>query len=260
MTVLETADIVFECETSGVGGFATVLQNRLANLGIFKNVTVHINIVVCKFWHFLSIEIIPVEVLLELHDLIPGIIALVVAAHGVVEEYDAVVLDPCLIEVDWNDIEVHQKLWVHGPDIRGPVGGSVTDHNTSQVVLNEIWIIEIPELGLLIILVDLPGEVWGVDSTVTLATDVQFIILLIWSVLRESVVPLLEGGEGILRLEHIIVNPLGLINVPWGEAYTGWGLQVDNVGVFVPWIRVLNNFTSTIFEYPWAVFLHECEH
>jgi hypothetical protein len=56
------------------------------------------------------------------------------------------------------------------------------------------------ELGLLVVLVNLPGQVWHIDTSVGFTRDKE----LVGEVLGEFDEPLFKGGESVLGLNHII--------------------------------------------------------
>lgn len=198
MSTSESTNVVLECEASLVSGFTSILQGCLTNKVVIEDIAKHVDIVSSNCSWVFSVKVVPEEVLLEIHDLVPSIIARRCSHRGSIEKLNAFVGDPLLIKVNWDDVKVHQKLWVHWPNIRGPISSSITNHDTSQVILDIVWVIKIPYLGLLIVLVYLPGKVWCVNSTVALTTDEDLIILLVWSVLREPEIPLLKCLEGVL--------------------------------------------------------------
>ena len=102
----------------------------------------------------------------------------------------AIVLLEVVEEALLDDLEVGKGLGERGPDIVAPVGGAIADHGASEVDLDHLRV----ELGLQVVLIDLPGEIGHVDASVGLARDEDFVL----EVLRELSEELLDGFEGIL--------------------------------------------------------------
>lgn len=65
-------------------------------------------------------------------------------------------------QVKGDDVEVGDCCGERGLDVNAPVGGAVADHEAFHVDLEKVTL----EFSLQVILVDLPGEVGHIDSTV----------------------------------------------------------------------------------------------
>ena len=109
---------------------------------------------------------------------------------NVVEVGLAIVLLEVVEEALLDDLEVGEGLRERGPDIVAPVSGAIADHGAPEVDLDHVR----GELGLQVVLIDLPGEIGHVDASVGLARDEDFVL----EVLRELSEELLDGFEGIL--------------------------------------------------------------
>jgi hypothetical protein len=72
---------------------------------------------------------------------------------------------PVLEEALLNDLEVGEGLGERGPDIIAPVGGTVADHGATKL---DGWQ-GLVEGGLEVVLINLPGEVGDVDSSIGLS-------------------------------------------------------------------------------------------
>lgn len=81
-------------------------------------------------------------------------------------------------------------------DIKVPVGSSVSDHVSSKWDIHQILV----PCGLKVVLVDLVGQVWNIDSGVGLTRHEELVLRHLW----ELLVPGVKGCEGILRLENIV--------------------------------------------------------
>jgi len=79
------------------------------------------------------------------------------------------------------------------------------------------WIVDCSQ----VVLVNLPGEIWSVYSSVTFSRYPQFIIHELW----ELLIPMLQGMESIFGLRHIIVLP-GLVILGNGISHTSWTFNV----------------------------------
>ena len=102
----------------------------------------------------------------------------------------AIVLLEVVEEALLDDLEVGKGLGERGPDIVAPVGGAIADHGASKVDLDHLRV----ELGLQVVLIDLPGEVGHVDASIGLTRDEDFVL----EVLGELSEEFLDGFEGIL--------------------------------------------------------------
>jgi len=74
-------------------------------------------------------------------------------------------------------IETPKSLWNTWCVVILPVGGSVSNHKSFQFVLCSNWWNNINIVGsvFLVGLVDLPGQVWNVDSSITLSGKIQIV-------------------------------------------------------------------------------------
>ena len=63
----------------------------------------------------------------------------------------------------WDNLEVVKCLWKGRCSVDVPVCAAISNHHTSKIDIVKFWL----EGSLHIVLVDLPGEVWDVDSGVT---------------------------------------------------------------------------------------------
>lgn len=92
----------------------------------------------------------------------------------------------------WNEVETVHSPWEGWRHIVVPIGGTVSNDVTLQIV--GVLSLVLKNLLLDVELVDLPGEVWNVDSSVAFAGDEEVISQVLW----EFGVPLMESFDGIL--------------------------------------------------------------
>lgn len=119
-----------------------------------------------------------------------------------------------LVERGWNNIEPAGSCWEAGLDVDIPSGGAITNHHTLQVHADCTGF---SVCGLLVILVDLPGQIGHVDSGVGFTRYKELVRQIFWV----FNIPLLEGSERILRLKHIVGLQV-LSSSGMGVAYTSW--------------------------------------
>ena len=146
----------------------------------------------------LSVKIVPVELtaeVLELRGEFNALRSLGGGAH-VVEVSVAASFVDFLEHGHRDDLHVGKGLGERGPNVVAPVGGSVTDHGTTEADLGEISV----ELSLEVVLVDLPGKVGNVDSSVRLTGDED----VVGKVLGELLEPVTKGLNGIFGLNHVV--------------------------------------------------------
>ena len=103
---------------------------------------------------------------------------------------------------EWDGGEIGSGGGERWPYIIGPVGGAISDHDTSKVNVHHV----ISEFSLQVVLVDLPGSIWYIDSSIGLSRDEEFVSCIFW----EFVVPAQESGEHILGLDHIVGRPVSI--------------------------------------------------
>lgn len=134
----------------------------------------------------------------------------------------------------------------------GPIGDSIADHHTfdRELILRVCLIVVVQR--------NLPGQVWNVDTGVGLTSDVEVIVLEV----RES----LEPGEehfqvvlGAAQVSVVAVLWVGLI-IASGIADSSWLLDVEYVGLVIPWVIILCVLCSTCLQNIWSSFLQESEH
>lgn len=119
-------------------------------------------------------------------------------------------------------------------DIKVPIGGAISNDHAGKIVSHFFF-------GIDIVLVELPSQIWGVNSTVAFPCDIKRIPKVLWEVL----VPLFKGRESIICLSVIVVDLILFWSV--GEANTRWRLKVNDVGVLGPGVRIPCEFCSIIF-------------
>jgi len=211
-----------------------------------------------------SVEIIKIKIGSQAHNVIPSLVAnllaIITVFHGLIEEISAVMLCKFLVQTLWHKVEVLVKLWERWKNIITPVCRTVTHDESLQVYRHLIRIIW-PNLSQLIILVNLIGQVWRVNSTIALTRNEQGIVSIIFSrtVLRELGIPCSQRSVSIFGLNHIVVYHFFLLDVPWGKSDTSWRLKIDHTSISDPWVWILSNIGSIVLNDPWAVFLHKTE-
>ena len=96
-----------------------------------------------------------------------------------------------IVEHLWrNDVEISDGSWETWLHIDIPVGGSIAYHHTSEVNFKSV----ILESSLLVILVNLPGKVWNVDSTIAFTRDKQLVGKVFWEFSK----PLFKSSKSVL--------------------------------------------------------------
>jgi len=122
---------------------------------------------------FLSVKIIPIQSFGEFFNLTPDGKAIIrgsfcfIKFHCTIEKVNASVVSIVLMNTFWNKVEILDNIWEAGHDIICPVSGTVADNETFQIDRHRI-VVTRPNLGELIILVNLPGQVRRVNATITL--------------------------------------------------------------------------------------------
>lgn len=160
-------------------------------------------------------------------NLFPNLIAFswTTVVSEIVEVVDAVVLSHKVEIFLWDQVKVENGLWETWRDIKVPVGGTIANHHTLEVDVVSFSGL----LNIFVVVVDLPGHVRNVNSSVTLTRDENLMVLEFWE-LRE---PVQKGINSILGLNGVVGSFIGFGSGN-GESNTGWGLDVEHVGVFVP--------------------------
>ena len=146
----------------------------------------------------LSVKIVPVKLSAEVRDLLGKLDTLRGLGGGahVVEVSSAASILNVLKHAHGDNLHVGKGGRERGPHIVAPVGGSVTDHGAAETDLGKVSV----ELGLEVVLVDLPGHVGNIDSSVRLTRDED----IVGEVLREFLEPVTKGLDGILGLDHVV--------------------------------------------------------
>ena len=95
------------------------------------------------------------------------------------EIFDTIVLFDVFVEFLGDHLEPGNDIGVSWPDVIVEVSGTVSYHVTSDVDLDTVlsWVF--------VVLKDLPGKVWHVDSGVGFSSDVNFVVLELWVLLEE---------------------------------------------------------------------------
>lgn len=114
-----------------------------------------------------SVEIVPVKSVSVGEKLLKQGIALSWAGviSQVVEVVRAVEAVILVQQALWDDVKVVQSLWESGEDVEVPVGGTVSNHESLKVDKEAFS----SDVMLHVVLIDLPGHPWNVDSSVTLS-------------------------------------------------------------------------------------------
>jgi hypothetical protein len=92
-----------------------------------------------------------------------------------------------IVEHLWrNNVKVSdgsREAWLN---IDTPVSGSISYHHTGKVDFKSVTL----KGSLLVILIDLPGEVWNINSTIAFTRDEQLVGEVFWELSK----PLLKGS------------------------------------------------------------------
>ena len=108
---------------------------------------------------------------------------------------------------------------------------------------------------MLVVLVDLPGEVGNIDTGVGFTRDEE----LVGQVLGELGVPIFKGSERVLRLNHVVGLQV-LSSASRRVADASRGLDPEHVHSVVPWVGVGLDVVLTIVDGERTVLLHVSEH
>jgi hypothetical protein len=106
---------------------------------------------------------------------------------------------------------------------------------------------------LLVVLVDLPSQVWNVDSSVALTGEEELVSSELWEVLLEEDTDCHQsifGGAGVTMVSVCFAFSLG-------ESNTSWLFEEKHACVFVPWMWVFVDFSPllSVINDPWAILL-----
>jgi len=132
-----------------------------------------------------------------------------------------------------------------------PVGDTITDGETLEVGLEDVIVVGV----LLVVLVDVVGEVRHVDASIGLTRDEEIVLL----VLRELFEPLEHNGK-IVCAALVVIEGAVLDRVAVGVANTSRLLDVEQVGLAVPRVLVGVELGAAALEAEGTVLLHEAEH
>jgi len=158
----------------------------------------------------------------------------------------------------WNQVEVFNDIWEAWHDIMIPIGSTVANNETFQIDDHLIGIIR-PNLCKLVVLVNLPSQIRRVNTTIAFTWNEKWIISSSGSVLWELRIPLPKSKIGVLRLNHVIVYHIFVLNLPWREANASRWFQVNHTGIRNPWVWVFCHSCREVINHPRTVFLHEAE-
>ena len=154
------------------------------------------------------------------------------------------------------ELRVHKRVPVgHIEESSGrvvvPVGDTVADHESLKRWLEDIIVLSIA----LVVLVNVIGEVWDVNSGVGLTRNVKIVSLEIW----EFLVPFENDGQVILS-RGLVIECAVLLGATIRESDTCWLFNVEDIGFTVPAISTGMNFSGSTVHSEWTVFLHETKH
>ena len=248
----EPSNVLLEGETGFICFFLTINHNSLLT-SHFINGSLHSlgiegdsRLRIC-----LSEKIIPIESLPEFLDLQPEVLADGIIGAGcadIPEVVGALAVRVVLDQARRDDVEVVHDIRERRGDINIPVSSTVSDDEPLQVVSLSLLV----HAHQLVVLVDLPGEVRHIDSSITLTRDVQGVV----EELGEATEEVLHGSEGILGLSHVVVDPVLGVDTD-GVADTGGALDVEDVSTLVPGLWVRLDVVFTIINDEGAVLLEE---
>jgi hypothetical protein len=201
----------------------------------------------------LSEEIIPVESLPEIVDLTPESIAdgaVWIRLLDIAEIEMTVVRSVVLQKAGRNDVEVFNNVGEWRWDVHVPVGSTVSNNETLQVVGLALLV----NSDKLVMLMDLPSEVGDVDASVRLSRDIERVV----EELRVSAIEVLNSSKSIARLSHIIVNAILWINTDW-IADASRTFDIKHVCSYVPGIRIILDVVLTIVDNKGPMLLEKSE-
>jgi len=117
----------------------------------------------------LSVEIVPVELSSQFIEFGSDSLALwsLGSWSDTLEVSDTSVVFCLLPEGHWNNVHVGDSGHERGPHVISPVSGTVSNHGSPEWNVEEV----LPELSLLVVLEDLPSQVWYIDSSIALTRD-----------------------------------------------------------------------------------------
>ena len=145
-----------------------------------------------------SVEVVPIQLACHFLDSCPRGNANWALACGsdIIEVEVALVVFEGLEEVVRDDVEVGCSCWERWRAIIRPVCSSISNHKTFNVYVIECWV----EFSLEVVLINLPGKVGHVDSSVALTRYKEFVLHELW----EFDVPGFKSGKSILGLDHVV--------------------------------------------------------
>jgi hypothetical protein len=122
-----------------------------------------------------SVEIIDVKIENQLLDLSLRFQADWAVVHirvvGSVTVELAVVLLVCVQNSLGYNLEIVKGLWKRRGGINIPIRATISDHHTSEIYIIQFWL----KLGLHVVLVNLPSQIWNIDAGVTFSRHEEFI-------------------------------------------------------------------------------------
>jgi hypothetical protein len=199
----------------------------------------------------LSEEIVPVESLPKIVDLAPKVLADGIFGVGSTHVHVvvcALTLGIVLDKARGDDVEVVHDVGEGRRDIDIPIGSTVADNETLQVVALGLLV----DVNKLVVLMNLPCKVGNIDSSIAFTRDIKRVV----EELGVSSEEVLHGGKGVLGLSHIIVDSVLGVDTD-GVADTGGALDVKDVSTFVPGLWVGLDVVFTIINNEGTVLLEE---
>jgi hypothetical protein len=76
----------------------------------------------------------------------------------------------------WNDVEVEESFGQGGVGVNFPVVSAITDQHALEVHL----VVGGVKLSTHVVLIDLPGQVWHVDSGIRFTRDEKLVVEVLW--------------------------------------------------------------------------------
>jgi hypothetical protein len=102
----------------------------------------------------------------------------------------AVVVVHSVQKSSWNNVEVEESFGQSGVGINFPVGAAISNHHTLEVHL----VVGGVKLSTHVVLVDLPGQVWHVNSGIRFTRNEKLVVEVLW----EFDIPGFKCGESVL--------------------------------------------------------------
>ena len=154
-----------------------------------------------------------------------------------------------VLACNWMPISHFQIGWV---GIILPISYSVTNHDSLKVWFDwSIWVIHV-------IIIDLIGKIWDINSCVWFTCDIQWVCLILWELSQPM------DQEFSIVLSTLFVCLFTALRVflvvASGESNSCWLLYVEDVCFLVPWMFIFDKNCLAIRKVVGSMFSRKGEH